>query len=60
MRSSRAGLRWSSQLEQVSMYVAILVKNQEWAQAQTILHSIPEIHDDEKTLQARAHAGRLA
>ncbi len=33
-------------------------QNQEWAQAQTILHSIPEIHDDEKTLQVRAQAGR--
>ncbi|KAL6759441.1 hypothetical protein V8C86DRAFT_2575256 [Haematococcus lacustris] len=51
MRSARAGLRWAGSLCRLSMYCAILLKNNEQAQAQALLHSIPEIHDDEKTLQ---------
>jgi hypothetical protein len=31
----------------------IAMQNGELAQVQTVLHSIPEIHDDEKTLQVR-------
>ncbi|KAL6757826.1 hypothetical protein V8C86DRAFT_2613916 [Haematococcus lacustris] len=51
MRSARAGLRWGGSLCRISMYCAILLKNNEQAQAQALLHAIPEIHDDEKTLQ---------
>jgi hypothetical protein len=31
----------------------VVAQNGELAQVQTVLHSIPEIHDDEKTLQVR-------
>ncbi|KAJ9506038.1 hypothetical protein QJQ45_016620 [Haematococcus lacustris] len=51
MRSARAGLRWGGSLCRISMYCAILLKNNEQAQAQALLHAIPEIHDDERTLQ---------
>lgn len=52
-RSLRAGLRWGGNLRSLVMYCAMVLRAGESAQALTVLHSIPEIHDDEKMLQVR-------
>eukprot|EP00955_Chlamydomonas_euryale_P097946 365116-Chlamydomonas_euryale.AAC.12 len=49
--SVRSGLRWSGNLHKVGLYSGLLLSNGELSQLQQVLHSIPELQDDEKMLR---------
>ena len=49
----RANMRWKCGMHGLGTYCALLTKQGEFARLQTILHSIPELFDDEQQFMVR-------
>eukprot|EP00798_Chlamydomonas_sp_ICE-L_P018954 gene18954-25528_t len=47
----RSRLRWSKKLQNVALYCGVMLNMGEYGHLQQVLHGIPEINDDDQTLQ---------